>query len=57
METFDPLKNTTEVRQGSRRMANSRVLVISLVAVVIAFALIFLFYQMMPEGNVIAPGG
>ena len=53
METYDAHKSTTEVRQGSRRMTNLRVLVFSGVAVVVAFALIWLVFGLMPEGNVI----
>lgn len=53
MQTYDSKKNTTEVRQGNRRLMNMRVLLFSIVAVVIAFALIFFVFQLMPEGNVI----
>ena len=48
METYDAHKNTTEVRQGDRRMMNTRVLIVSLVAVVAVFALIYLFFVMQP---------
>jgi len=41
METYDAHKSTTEVRQGNRRMMNTRVLIISTALVVLA--LIFLF--------------
>ena len=53
MRTYDAHKNTTEVRQGNRRRMNLRVLIISVVAVVLAFALVFFFFSMMPAGNVI----
>jgi hypothetical protein len=53
METYDTHKSTTEVRQGSRRMMNFRVLLFSVAAVVIAFALIFVVFSMLPQGNVI----
>lgn len=53
MRTYDAEKNTTEVRQGSRRLMNLRVLLFSVAAVVVAFALIWLAFQLMPEGNVI----
>jgi hypothetical protein len=43
-QTYDPQKNTTEVRQGNRRMMNSRVLIWSLLGVIIAFALIYLIF-------------
>lgn len=53
METYDPHKSTTEVRQASPRKMNSRVLVISLIGVVIAFAVIYVIYSIaMPA----APG-
>ena len=39
--------------QGNRRRMNLRVLIISVVAVVLAFALVFFFFSMMPAGNVI----
>lgn len=44
METYDPKKNNTEVRQASPRKMNLRVLIISLVLIVIAFAAIFMFF-------------
>jgi Fe2+ transport system protein B len=45
METYDPHKNTTEVRQASPRKMNSRVLVLSLIGVVIAFVVIYMIYS------------
>jgi hypothetical protein len=51
METYDAHKTTTEVRQGNRRTMNLRVLIISTVVVVAAFAIIFLVF------NVFVPGG
>jgi hypothetical protein len=54
METFDPHKNTTEVRGANRRTTNLRVLVIGMLAIVVAFAIIWGIYQLMPEGNVIS---
>ena len=48
-QTYDPHKNTTEARQGDRRMMNSRVLIISMSAVVILFlAIYFLFFANTP---------
>src|SRR5262249_7019921 len=44
METYDPHKSTTEVRQGSRTLDNFWVLVISVVAVIAVFAIIFLVF-------------
>jgi hypothetical protein len=46
METYDPHKNTTEVRQASSRKMNSRVLVMSLIGIVIAFVVIYVIYSM-----------
>lgn len=52
MRTYDAHKSTTEVRQGSRRLMNFRVLIWSLVGVVLAFGLIYLaFYVMAPPPN------
>ena len=45
METYDPHKSTTEVRQASPRKMNSRVLVMSLIGVVIAFVVIYVIYS------------
>ena len=47
METYDPNKNTTEVRQASPRKMNSRVLVTSLIGIVVAFGIILLIYTIM----------
>ena len=44
METYDPHKTTTEVRQGSRTLDNLWVLIISGVAVIALFAIIFLVF-------------
>jgi hypothetical protein len=41
METYDPHKSTTEVRQGSRRLDNFWVLVISFLAIVALFGIIY----------------
>lgn len=54
MDTFDPHKNTTEVRQAGPQKGNYRVLVIALIVVVLAFAVIWGVYAVMPEGNVIS---
>lgn len=45
-DTYDPHKTTTEVRGGSRRMLNFRVLIISMVAIVILFALLLWIFSM-----------
>ena len=46
METYDPKKNDTEVRQASPRKMNLRVLVFSLIGVVVLFAIIFAIFSM-----------
>lgn len=46
METYDPNKSATEVRQASPRKMNMRVLVTSLMGVVVLFAIIFIIYTM-----------
>lgn len=49
METYNANKTTPEVRQGSRRMMNLRVLIWSLLGVIIAFAIIyFAFFAAAP---------
>lgn len=44
METYDPQKSTTEVRQANPRRMNLRVLTISLVAIVAVFAALYLVF-------------
>lgn len=44
METYDAHKTKTEVRQGSRTLDNFWVLIISTVAIVALFAIIFLVF-------------
>lgn len=51
METYDAHKTTPEVRQGSRRMMNLRVLILSLVGIVAAFGILFAI------STAIQPGG
>ncbi|GLQ55510.1 hypothetical protein [Devosia nitrariae] len=51
MKTYDPDKTTKEVRQGNRRLMNLRVLVYAIIGIVVAFALIYLWFA------VFAPGG
>lgn len=53
MKTYDPHKNTTEVRQGDRKLWNMRPLVIGTVVVVVALALIWWIFQMQapPPGS------
>ena len=54
-ETYDAHKTTTEVRQGSRRTMNLRVLIISTVLIVVAFALIWFFFFAVAPGNTVSP--
>lgn len=46
METYDPHKTTTEVRQASPRKMNLRVLVTSLIGIVVLFAIIYFVYTL-----------
>ena len=49
MKTYDSGKTTTEVRQGSRRLDNLWVLIISSALIVVAFAVIyFVFFATTP---------
>lgn len=45
MKTYDPNKNTTEVRQASPRRMNMRVLAISLIGIIVLFAILFAIYS------------
>ena len=51
METYDAHKSIPEVRQGSRRMMNFRVLILSLIGIVAAFGILFAI------STAIQPGG
>lgn len=44
METYDPKKSPTDVRQANPRKMNMRVLVTSLVGVVVIFAIIYVIF-------------
>ncbi len=46
VETFDPHKSTTEVRQADRRRDNFRVLLIGTAAVIAAFVILYLGFQL-----------
>ena len=49
MRTYDAEKSTNEVRQGSGRLMNFRVLIWSFIGIVLAFGLIYLiFFAMAP---------
>jgi len=50
METYDPQKNTTEVRQASPRKMNMRVLTTSLIGIIVVFAIIYFIYTA-TQGN------
>lgn len=41
METYDAHKTTTQVRQGSPRLMNFRVLILSLVGIIAVFGIIY----------------
>jgi hypothetical protein len=48
--TYEPDKNSaTEVRQGNGRKMNLRVLITSLVAVIVLFAIVYVIYGMQPH--------
>jgi hypothetical protein len=51
METYDAHKTTAEVRQGSRRMMNFRVLILSLVGIIAVFGILYAI------STAIQPGG
>ena len=51
METYDPHKSRTEIRQGSSRMMNMRVLVLSLLGIVVLFAILYLVYALTRTGS------
>jgi hypothetical protein len=44
METYDPHKTTTDVRQASPRKMNFRVLIFSMVGVIVLFAIVYAIY-------------
>lgn len=43
-KTYDPHKTDTEIRQGSKRKMNLRVLMLSGTIIVLAFAVIYIFF-------------
>jgi hypothetical protein len=47
METYDPHKDTTEVRQGNPRKMNLRVLTYSLIGIVVVFLVLYFVFGMM----------
>jgi hypothetical protein len=46
METYDPNKSTTDVRQASPRKMNARVLVTSMIGVIVLFGIIYMIYTL-----------
>jgi hypothetical protein len=50
MQTYDPNKSTTEVRQASPRLGNFRVLIFSMLGVVVLFAIIFMLFTVFAPG-------
>ena len=44
METYDPHKTKTEIRQASPRRMNLRVLIFSTVGIIVLFAILYAFY-------------
>ena len=51
MDTYDAHKTTPEVRQGSRRLMNLRVLILALVGIVAVFGILYAI------STAIQPGG
>lgn len=45
VKTYDPHKSTNEVRQASPRKMNFRVLIVSLIGILIAFAALYVIYN------------
>lgn len=52
MQTYDPDKNPTEVRQANPRKMNLRVMLISMIVVVVLFAIIFAIFASTQPGNI-----
>lgn len=50
MQTYDPHKDKTEVRQGNDRRMNLRVLVLSSVGILVVFTLIYIAYNFATGG-------
>ena len=55
MRVYDPHKTTTEVRGANRRLGNFRVLIISTVAIVLIFAVLFVVFAMNTPPSAISP--
>jgi hypothetical protein len=50
METYDPHKSTTDVRQASPRKMNFRVLIFSLVGIIVLFAVLYVIFAATQTG-------
>ena len=46
METYDPHKSATDVRQASPRKMNFRVLIFSLVGIIVLFAVLYVIFAL-----------
>ncbi|MCR6672375.1 hypothetical protein [Devosia ginsengisoli] len=46
METYDPHKSTTEVRQANPRKMNMRVLLMSMLGIIVLFVIVYLIYTL-----------
>ena len=44
MQTYDPRKNPTEIRQANPRRMNLRVLIFSTLGIIVLFAILYLIY-------------
>jgi hypothetical protein len=51
MDTYDAHKSTTEVRQGSRRTMNLRVLILSLIGIVAVFGILYAISTAIQPGD------
>ena len=56
-DVYEVNKTTTEVRQGNRRTTNFRVLIISTILIVIAFAILYFIFSMQPTTATTAAAG
>ena len=51
MRSYDSNKTTPEVRQGSSRLMNARVLIWSLLGVILAFGVIYVIFFVLAPGD------
>lgn len=52
VRTYDPHKSETDVRQANPRRMNLRVLIMSVIGIVLAFAIIYLIFAVTQSGPV-----